>query len=87
MAANKQWFLHPIFLSFLLAPLFSSASPWQVRGTGTSLRVDHGKIFLGSPDTTFSCGFYSSGEGTNAYYFSIWFTHTTDKTVRTLAIQ
>lgn len=81
MAANNHWFLHPIFLSFLSIPLRSSASPWLARGTGTSLRVDHGEIFLVSPDTTFSCGFYSSGEGTNAYYFSIWFTHATDRTV------
>ncbi|GJM93627.1 hypothetical protein PR202_ga10196 [Eleusine coracana subsp. coracana] len=49
--------------------------------TGSSLKVDHGKTFLISPDTTFSCGFYSSGAGTNAYYFSIWFTHAADKTV------
>ena len=81
MATNKHLFLSSIFLSFLSVPLCSRASPWQARGTGTSLRVDHGEIFLVSPDTTFSCGFYSSGEGTNAYYFSIWFTNTTDRTV------
>jgi hypothetical protein len=81
MEANKPWFLYPIFLSLLSVPLCSHASPWQARGTGTSLRVDHGEIFLVSPDTTFSCGFYSSGEGTNAYYFSIWFTHATGRTV------
>ncbi|WVZ69338.1 hypothetical protein U9M48_018138 [Paspalum notatum var. saurae] len=45
------------------------------------MQVDRGKIFLVSPDTIFSCGFYSPGEGTNAYYFSIWFTHSSDSTV------
>ncbi|KNA11821.1 hypothetical protein SOVF_131610 [Spinacia oleracea] len=35
---------------------------------------------LTSPDKTFSCGFYSIGS-TNAYYLSIWFTNSNDKTV------
>jgi len=81
MAADKHRLLYPIFLSLLSVPLCSRASPWQAVGTGSSLQVDHGEIFLVSPDTTFSCGFYSSGQGTNAYYFSIWFTHSTDRTV------
>uniref|UniRef100_A0A0A9DF09 Receptor-like serine/threonine-protein kinase n=1 Tax=Arundo donax TaxID=35708 RepID=A0A0A9DF09_ARUDO len=81
MADPKHGFLYPIFLSFLSVLLCSRASPWQILSTGSSLQVDHEKILLVSPDTTFSCGFYSSGEGTNAYYFSIWFTHATDKTV------
>ncbi|GJN18119.1 hypothetical protein PR202_gb05246 [Eleusine coracana subsp. coracana] len=74
-------FIYPIFFSFLSLLLSSRASPWQAISTGSSLKVDHGKTFLISPDTTFSCGFYSSGAGTNAYYFSIWFTHAADKTV------
>ncbi|KAF0920513.1 hypothetical protein E2562_035536 [Oryza meyeriana var. granulata] len=48
--------------------------------TGSHLRAeDHDKIFLLSPDTTFSCGFYHLG--TNAFTFSIWYTNTTEKTV------
>ncbi|KAL6614765.1 hypothetical protein ACP70R_037035 [Stipagrostis hirtigluma subsp. patula] len=81
MADSKQWFLYPISLCFLSVLLCSRASPWQTISTGSSLQVDHGETFLISPDTTFSCGFYSSGKGTNACYFSIWFTHATDKAV------
>jgi hypothetical protein len=81
MADNLHRFLYPILISFLSILLRSCASPSQAISTSSSLRVDHEKTFLISPDTTFSCGFYSSGEGTNAYYFSIWFTHAADKTV------
>ncbi|XP_062217251.1 putative receptor protein kinase ZmPK1 [Phragmites australis] len=81
MADSKHRFLYPIFLSFLSVLLCSRASPWQTISTDSSMQADHGEIFLVSPDTTFSCGFYSSGEGTNACYFSIWFTHAADKTV------
>uniref|UniRef100_A0ACD5W2E3 Uncharacterized protein n=1 Tax=Avena sativa TaxID=4498 RepID=A0ACD5W2E3_AVESA len=73
--------LYPILLPFLSLLLCSCASPWHTIGTGTSLQVDHDKVLLISPDTTFSCGFYPSGNGTNAFYFSIWFTHAADKTV------
>ncbi|KAL5220933.1 hypothetical protein ABZP36_025646 [Zizania latifolia] len=75
--------LYPVFLSVLSVHVLSCcfASPWQTISTGTSLQVDHGETFLVSPDTAFSCGFYSSGKDTNAYYFSIWFTHATDRTV------
>ncbi|KAG8077505.1 hypothetical protein GUJ93_ZPchr0007g5173 [Zizania palustris] len=75
--------LYPVFLSVLFVHVLSccSASPWQTISTSTSLQVDHGETFLVSPDTAFSCGFYSSGKDTNAYYFSIWFTHATDRTV------
>ncbi|KAM0930890.1 hypothetical protein ACQ4PT_000615 [Festuca glaucescens] len=73
--------VYPILLSFLSLLLCSCASPWHTISTGTSLQVDHEKVLLISPDTTFSCGFYPSGNGTNAFYFSIWFTHATDKTV------
>ncbi|KAL6845316.1 hypothetical protein ACP4OV_024811 [Aristida adscensionis] len=81
MADNKHMLLYPISLSFLSVLLCSCASPWQNISTGSSLQVDHGETFLISPDTTFSCGFSSSGRGTNAYYFSIWFTYATDKAV------
>jgi hypothetical protein len=73
--------VYPILISFLSLLLCSCASPWHTISTGTSLQVDHEKVLLISPDTTFSCGFYPSGNSTNAFYFSIWFTHATDKTV------
>ncbi|GJN18112.1 hypothetical protein PR202_gb05239 [Eleusine coracana subsp. coracana] len=47
---------------------------------GASLSVEeHDKTFLVSPNHIFSCGFYKGGK--NAFYFSIWFTNTFDKTV------
>ncbi|KAM0930892.1 hypothetical protein ACQ4PT_000617 [Festuca glaucescens] len=46
--------------------------------TGSSMTPqDHDRIFLLSPDTTFSCGFHQVG--TNAFTFAIWYT--TVKTV------
>ncbi|XP_006644495.3 putative receptor protein kinase ZmPK1 [Oryza brachyantha] len=74
-------FLYTVSLSYLSVLLCCGASPWQTIGTGTSLQVDRGETLLVSPDTTFSCGFYPSGDDTNAFYFSIWFTHATDRTV------
>ncbi|KAF0922823.1 hypothetical protein E2562_002073 [Oryza meyeriana var. granulata] len=74
-------FLYPVSVSLLSVLLCCAAFPWQTIGTGTSLQIDHGETFLVSPDTTFSCGFYPSGDDTNAFYFSIWFTHATDRTV------
>ncbi|KAE8809145.1 putative receptor protein kinase ZmPK1 [Hordeum vulgare] len=76
-------FVYPAHLLPLLSTLLCSrASPWQITAnTGTSVQVDREKVLLISPHTTFSCGFYPSGNGTNAFYFSIWFTHATDKTV------
>ncbi|KQK09112.1 putative receptor protein kinase ZmPK1 [Brachypodium distachyon] len=73
--------IYPILVSFLSTLLCSCASPWQTISTGTSLQVDHERVFLISPDTTFSCGFYPSGNDTNAFYFSVWFTHASDRAV------
>ncbi|KAF8006313.1 hypothetical protein BT93_K0569 [Corymbia citriodora subsp. variegata] len=73
------------FSSFSLFPLiiftscFSSASS-DVLLRGSSLSVEeHDSNTLTSPDKTFTCGFY--GFGGNAYWFSIWFTNTSDRTV------
>ncbi|KAG8077506.1 hypothetical protein GUJ93_ZPchr0007g5431 [Zizania palustris] len=58
----------------------SCAYPWRTMTTGSHMRAeDHGRIFLLSPDTTFSCGFHQLG--TNAFTFSIWYTNTAEKTV------
>ncbi|KAL5228185.1 hypothetical protein ABZP36_016450 [Zizania latifolia] len=57
-----------------------ASSPWRTMITGSHMRAeDHDKIFLLSPDATFSCGFHQLG--TNAFTFSIWYTNTTEKTV------
>uniref|UniRef100_A0A0D9YCX9 Receptor-like serine/threonine-protein kinase n=1 Tax=Oryza glumipatula TaxID=40148 RepID=A0A0D9YCX9_9ORYZ len=72
--------LYLTILSSLSFHLCSCASPWRTMTTGSHIRAeDHDKIFLLSPDTTFSCGFHQLG--TNAFTFSIWYTHTTEKTV------
>ncbi|KAI4999624.1 hypothetical protein ZWY2020_004213 [Hordeum vulgare] len=60
-------------LSSLSFHLCSCASPWQTMTTGSYMKSeDHDRIFLLSPDTTFSCGFHRLG--TNAFTFSIWYT-------------
>ncbi|XP_030440364.1 putative receptor protein kinase ZmPK1 [Syzygium oleosum] len=73
------------FSSFSLFPLvifstsFSFASS-NVLHRGSSLSVEErDSDTLTSPDKTFTCGFY--GLGGNAYWFSIWFTSSSDRTV------
>jgi hypothetical protein len=39
---------------------------------------DNARSFLVSPDATFSCGFLQAGD--NAFYFSIWFTASKNRT-------
>ncbi|XP_010037787.2 putative receptor protein kinase ZmPK1 [Eucalyptus grandis] len=73
------------FSSFSLFPLilFSTCFPFassDVLLRGSSLSVEeHDSDTLTSPDKTFTCGFY--GLGGNAYWFSIWFTNSSDRTV------
>lgn len=72
--------LYLSFFSVLPVVLCSSASPQTTLNIGSSLSVEElDKTFLVSPNHTFSCGFYKAGK--NAFYFSIWFTNTVDKTV------
>ncbi|KAF8695964.1 hypothetical protein HU200_036842 [Digitaria exilis] len=67
--------LHPLLLSCSSA---SSGPPAQL-APGSSLSVeDHSRPFLVSTDTTFSCGFLEAGE--NAFSFSVWYTHASNKT-------
>ncbi|XP_027174866.1 putative receptor protein kinase ZmPK1 [Coffea eugenioides] len=46
---------------------------------GATLSVQDEKGFIRSPDKSFTCGFL--GDGSNAYWFAIWFTNSRDKTV------
>ena len=51
---------------------------------GSSFSVDDvssASCLLTSPDSTFSCGFYTVGGNSNAYWFAIWFTNSKKKTV------
>ncbi|XP_010672550.3 putative receptor protein kinase ZmPK1 [Beta vulgaris subsp. vulgaris] len=73
-------------LFFLLLFVFISiSSVYSTRNSlsrGSSLTVKDASNtddFLISPDNTFTCGFYSLG--TNAYWFSIWFTNSNERTV------
>ncbi|XP_047059617.1 putative receptor protein kinase ZmPK1 [Lolium rigidum] len=70
-----------LFLSLLSSLSFqfcSCDSRWQTMTTGSYMTPEnHERIFLLSPDSTFSCGFHRVG--TNAFNFAIWYT--TVKTV------
>ncbi|CAK7343898.1 unnamed protein product [Dovyalis caffra] len=68
----------PYFLTVFFLFLSTSNSQNFLR-RGSSLSVEDDSDILISPDKTFSCGFY--GMGQNAYWFSIWFTNSKDRTV------
>ncbi|KAB5552097.1 hypothetical protein DKX38_009408 [Salix brachista] len=78
---SLQTSTHPKLPSFLTVFfLFLSTSyAHNVLLRGSSLSVEDDSDILISPDKTFSCGFY--GMGQNAYWFSIWFTYSRDRTV------
>ncbi|XP_068318739.1 putative receptor protein kinase ZmPK1 [Pyrus communis] len=72
------------FLTFAFITLFSLSSSAIPKtrnrlSRGSSLSVQDDSDFLTSPDESFTCGFY--GVGTNAFWFSIWFTKSVDRTV------
>ncbi|CAL9030345.1 unnamed protein product [Prunus brigantina] len=58
---------------------FATAKTRNSLERGSSLSVEDDSDFLISPDKSFTCGFY--WVGTNAYWFSIWFTNSKDRTV------
>ncbi|XVE97807.1 hypothetical protein REPUB_Repub03eG0050700 [Reevesia pubescens] len=71
-----------LFLIVVISICFSLSSarnPDNFLKTGSYLSVEDDSDLLTSPDNTFTCGFYGVGE--NAYYFSIWFTNSKEKTV------
>ncbi|KAL2920859.1 putative receptor protein kinase ZmPK1 [Bienertia sinuspersici] len=53
------------------------------RGTSVTVKeaLNSDNLIITSSDKTFSCGFSSFGPESNAYYFSIWFTNSKDRTV------
>lgn len=71
----------PSFLTVLIFLLlcFQTSESQNFLRRGSSLSAEDNTGVLTSPDKTFSCGFY--GLGGNAYLFSIWFTHSRDRTV------
>ncbi|XP_038692295.1 putative receptor protein kinase ZmPK1 [Tripterygium wilfordii] len=68
-----------LFHAFLVFFSSAASSTQNYLPRGSSLSVEDESDLLTSPDKAFTCGFYGLGE--NAYWFSIWFTHSTDKTV------
>ncbi|KAJ8427903.1 hypothetical protein Cgig2_012239 [Carnegiea gigantea] len=72
-----------VFLSSLAATSVDSTSrSFLARGSSFSVEdVSSSSSLLTSPDNTFSCGFYTVGVNSNAYWFAIWFTNSKEKTV------
>ncbi|CAI9779068.1 unnamed protein product [Fraxinus pennsylvanica] len=69
-----------LFLLITLSLLHSAISKSMLRlRKGASISVE-GNTFIISPDNSFTCGFYAMPRS-NAYWFSIWFTNSKDKTV------
>ncbi|KAL1805605.1 hypothetical protein ACET3Z_028673 [Daucus carota] len=68
-----------IFLAFLIL-CFSLSQSQNVLRKGSSLHVESSAKVLVSPDKSFTCGFHAA-EGTNGYYFAIWFTISNPRTI------
>ncbi|KAJ0088669.1 hypothetical protein Patl1_31787 [Pistacia atlantica] len=66
-----------VLFSLLLS--FNTSKSQNLLRRGSSLSVEDASDVLSSPDKTFTCGFY--GLGQNAYWFSIWFTNSKERTV------
>ncbi|CAB4280113.1 unnamed protein product [Prunus armeniaca] len=82
MGCYRPVFSPTCFLILVLTLFFYCFATAKTRNSlerGSSLSVEDDSDFLISPDKSFTCGFY--GVGTNAYWFSIWFTNSKDRTV------
>ncbi|CAO2842466.1 unnamed protein product [Amaranthus hypochondriacus] len=83
MAIQTINFFHFILLLTPFLPTISSTKTTSNHlPRGSSIPVEHASSkLLFSLDKTFTCGFYTIDNTTNAYFFSIWYTNTKDKTV------
>lgn len=71
---------------FLLCFSMNSVEGIDYLQRGSSLLADNeDSSFITSPDNSFTCGFYSTRNNTNAYWFAIWFTYSKDKTIAWMA--
>ncbi|KAK0585419.1 hypothetical protein LWI29_028207 [Acer saccharum] len=70
----------PSLLTVLIFLFLSFQTSTSLLTRGSSLSVEDNSHVLTSPDKTFTCGFYSIGDE-NAYWFSVWFTNSSDRTV------
>ncbi|KAG0477539.1 hypothetical protein HPP92_012258 [Vanilla planifolia] len=78
---SKKLVLQPpwFFPSSLSRCLLPASQPLPFLSKGSFLSTEDRSTVLISPSKSFSAGFYEVGN--NAYTFSIWFTHSTNKTV------
>ncbi|KAK2657764.1 hypothetical protein Ddye_010816 [Dipteronia dyeriana] len=70
----------PSLLTVLIFLFLSFQTSTSLLTRGSSLSVEDSSHVLTSPDKTFTCGFYSVDDE-NAYWFSVWFTNSSDRTV------
>ncbi|TXG58692.1 hypothetical protein EZV62_016521 [Acer yangbiense] len=70
----------PSLLTVLIFLFLSFQTSISLLTRGSSLSVEDNSHVLNSPDKTFTCGFYSIDDE-NAYWFSVWFTNSSDRTV------
>ncbi|CBI30481.3 unnamed protein product, partial [Vitis vinifera] len=69
-----------ILLIFLISFFpFATSNTQNILLRGSFLSVEDDSDYITSPDKSFNCGFYRMGE--NAYWFSIWFTNSKERTV------
>ncbi|KAJ9694807.1 hypothetical protein PVL29_010333 [Vitis rotundifolia] len=66
-----------LLISFFFS--FTTSKTQNFLQRGSSLSVEDDSDYITSPDKSFTCGFYEIGE--NAYWFSIWFTNSKERTV------
>ncbi|TXG58693.1 hypothetical protein EZV62_016522 [Acer yangbiense] len=66
---------------FLFLSFQTSTSFQNFLKRGSYLSVEDSSHVLTSPNKTFTCGFYDLGGDENAYWFSVWFTSSRDRTV------
>ncbi|KAL6336670.1 hypothetical protein AAG906_035984 [Vitis piasezkii] len=71
-------FLLILLISFFFSFTTSKTQNFLQRGSSLSVE-DDSDDYITSPDKSFTCGFYGMGE--NAYWFSIWFTNSKERTV------
>ena len=67
-----------LLISFFFSFTTSKTQNFLQRGSSLSVE-DDSDDYITSPDKSFTCGFYGMGE--NAYWFSIWFTNSKERTV------
>ncbi|KAJ9694809.1 hypothetical protein PVL29_010335 [Vitis rotundifolia] len=67
-----------LLISFFFSFTTSKTQNFLQRGSSLSVK-DDSDDYITSPDKSFTCGFYGMGE--NAYWFSIWFTNSKERTV------